>query len=626
MCGIVGLFATGDEPPRAEDVYKMAQTIQHRGPDSDGFFLSSRVALGYRRLAIIDPSGGNQPITNEDGSIVVFQNGEIYNFRQLRAELESKGHTFRTDSDTEAIVHLYEVEGEGFAERLRGMFAIAIFDRRRERLLLVRDRIGEKPLYYAHLPGMLLFASELKAMLALPTFPRAVDEEALLDFFTYRGVLAPKTIFRAARKLPAGHLLVADAGGVRPPRAYWRLSFADPFTDSPKRLADQLRELITESVRAQLVADVPVGAFLSGGVDSSAVVAAMVTAKQGQVRTYCVGFDDPSHDERAASRATAAALGTEHVDAQVPLDPESSLEVLPWYFDEPLADASAVPTYAVSKLARDHVRVALSGDGGDELFAGYRRYVYDRIENQVRHALPTPLRPPLALLAAAYPKGDWLPQKLRARTFLTNVLDDPAGAYFRSVRAGDPSVLLQHFGGDIRARLRGYEPFTVLGDAYARADAPDPLSRVLQTDLAIFLPEIILTKVDRASMAVSLEVRCPMLDHRLVEFAARIPVSLKLRRGRGKWILRRALDGVVPQSVLRSPKRGFDVPLGDWTRHRLRPQIEAAMRDAPPGLFEPKVLATTWREHLSGIADRSDFFWAVLVLDRWRRVHGIPLP
>jgi asparagine synthase (glutamine-hydrolysing) len=626
MCGIAGLLALRDgPPPRAEEIQAMVERLVHRGPDSDGFLIDGPAALGVRRLSIIDLEGGSQPIFSEDRSIAVFQNGEIYNFRELRAELEAKRHRFRTRSDTEVIVHLYEDVGERFVERLRGMFAIALFDRRRGRLLLARDRLGKKPLYYAELPNMLLFASELKSLLALPAFPRQLDEQALLDFFTFRGVPAPRSIFRSARKLPPAHLLVADVAGVRPPRPYWKLSFADPLDEPPERLAERLRELLDESVRLRLLADVPVGAFLSGGLDSSAVVAAMAAAQAGPVRTYCVGFDDPRHDERDEARPVAQALGSLHREQRVTLDPAVALEELPWYFDEPFADSSALPTYAVSRLARENVTVALSGDGGDETFAGYHRYLYDQRVGRVRKMLPPALLPLVRALAAVYPKGDWMPRRLRAKTVLACLGDDPLRAYFRSVRANDPALVLRQLSGSFRERLGGYDPFEVVHAAHARTDAPDPLGRLLQTDLSTYLVDDILTKVDRASMAASLEVRCPLLDHRLVELAARIPSHYKLRRGAGKWIFRRALEGLVPPSVLRRPKHGFDIPLRAWTRAQLRPAIERAIQDAPAEIFSRAALTAEWRKHRLGLSDRSELFWALLVFDAWRRRHAIPL-
>ena len=627
MCGIVGLLALRDGPPPcAEEVRAMAGTLVHRGPDADGFFVAGRAALGFRRLSVVDLHTGHQPAFGEDGSVAVFQNGEIYNFRELRGELEAKGHTFRSRGDTEAIAHLYEEEGERFVERLRGMFAIALYDRRRERLLLARDRLGKKPLYYAEVGDRLLYGSELKALLSLPSFPRAVDEQALLDFFCYRAVQAPKSIFRAARKLPPGHLLIADAAGARRPRPYWRLSFAEPFEEPAERLVERLRELLSESVQARLTADVPLGAFLSGGVDSSAVVAAMRAGGARPARTFCVGFDDGQHDERRYAAGVARALGTAHTEALVPLEPGVALEVLPWHFDEPFADSSAVPTYAVAKLARQHVTVALSGDGGDELFAGYQHYFFSYLVGCLREAIPEALRPLLGAVSRVYPRRSWMPRYLRAKTVLAATAEDPAQLYARSVRTNDPAFVLRYLGGDLRARLRGYDPTVVIEDAYRRADAPDTLGRMLQTDLATYLPDDILTKVDRASMAASLEVRCPLLDHRLVEFVARIPSGLKIRRGERKWIFRRALAGAVPRSALRRPKQGFSVPLAAWTRRDLREAIDQAISEAPPGLFDRAALDQSWQAHLVGAADHAEFFWALLVLDRWRRAHAAPLP
>jgi asparagine synthase (glutamine-hydrolysing) len=604
----------------------MATRLVHRGPDSDGYLVDGPVALGVRRLSIIDLATGDQPIFNEDRSVAVIQNGEIYNFPALRAELEQAGHVFRSRSDTEVIAHLYEQDGERFVERLLGMFAIAVYDLRRQRLVLARDRLGKKPLYYADLGTRLVFGSELKALLSLPSFPRTIDEPALLEFFTYRAVPGPRTIFRAARKLQPGHLLVVDADGPHEPRCYWRLSFADPFDDRPEILAERLRELLFESVRDRLVSDVPLGAFLSGGIDSSAVVAAMVSVSSGEVRTFSVGFDDPRHDERQAAAQTARALGTTHTESIVRLDPNAALDVLPWHFDEPFSDASAVTTYAVSRMAREHVTVALSGDGGDENFAGYTHHLYPMVAGRVRRALPGVPRPLWGALSAVYPRAPWVPRPLRGKTMLSYLSKDPVRGYARLVRATDPGLLLRLLDGDVRGQLHGYDPTAVLHDRYARTDAPDSLGRMLQLDLASYLVDDILTKVDRASMAASLEVRCPLLDHRLVEFAARIPSAYKLQAGVGKWIFRRALEGLVPAQILTRPKHGFDVPLGAWTLGPLRPAIEAAIAGLSPGLFDRTSLSSAWQEHQVGKRDHTELFWALLMLDRWRTVHDVPLP
>jgi len=627
MCGIAGLFGLRPSAHVTEaEARSMVATIAHRGPDDEGVLVEHGLALGYRRLAILDLAGGDQPIENEDGSVAVFQNGEIYNYRELREELVGKGHRFRTRSDTEVLAHLYEEEGEEFPRRLRGMFAVVVLDRARRRLVLARDRLGKKPLYVADLGDVLLYGSELKGFLALSRFPRQVDPHAVHDFFTYRYVPSPKTIFRAARKLPPGHLLVADAEGIRPPRPYWKLSFADPTDEPPERIARRLRDRLEESVSLRLVSDVPLGAFLSGGIDSTAVVAAMKASGADPVLTCCVGFEDPEHDERAGAEETARLLGTVHSSRSVPLDPAVALDLLPWHFDEPFADASAVPTYWVSRIARERVTVALSGDGGDESFAGYRRYRFDAIEGRLRRATPAWVRRHVVRpLAAVAPKGDWLPKSLRAKTLLQNVADDPARAYFRSVRANDPAVVLGHYGPGLREAVGEYDPYGVYEEAYEAADAPDPLGRILQTDLATYLPDDILAKVDRASMAVSLEVRCPLLDHRFVEEAARIPTALKLHRGLSKWIFRRAVEGLVPPEALARRKHGFDVPLRQWTLRELRADVERAIREAPAAAFDRAALERTWSRHRRGIRDASEFLWAFLVLDRWRARHGCEL-
>ena len=620
MCGFVGILDLSATPDgeRAQVLEAMTRTLVHRGPDDEGSFCDSHVALGHRRLSIIDLETGRQPIDNEDGSVWVVLNGEIYNHRDLRALLETKGHTFKTRSDTEAIVHAYEEWDVAFVEQLRGMFAFALWDRQRQRLLLARDRVGKKPLYYATVGDRLIFASEIKALLAFPGLDRALDLEAVSDYLSLLYIPREKTIFRRVRKLLPGHQLMASPTGTSVHR-YWDVHFA-PEPTSESRAAERVAELLSEAVGVRLESDVPLGAFLSGGLDSSAVVAMMARHASAPIASASIGFSDPAFDELSYARLSARHFLTDHRDEVVTPSAAEAVKALSWYYDEPFGDSSAIPTYYVSRLARQRVTVVLSGDGGDESFAGYRRYYFDVRENRLRGWVPAPIRGAVfGLLGAMYPKADYLPQIFRGKAFLSNVARTPWEAYLHSVSGVSEADKTGLLSVDTRRALGGYRTADLFHDLYRAADTADSLSRIQYIDFKTYLPDDILTKVDRASMANSLEVRCPFLDHHLIEYAARLPSSLKLRGRQSKLILRKAVAGLVPDVILKRPKMGFAMPVGSWLRTDLSELVhDHVLTDrSGHGLFAPETIRDFWREHEAGRRDRTTALWGLLVFNLW---------
>jgi asparagine synthase (glutamine-hydrolysing) len=625
MCGIAGFLHAGGRPPGQwqATLEAMTRTLVHRGPDDEGYYLDDRVGLGHRRLSVVDLETGRQPIGNETGDVWVIANGEIYNDPQLRQVLASKAHRFRTRSDSETIVHAYEEWGPDCVQHLRGMFAFALWDARRSRLLLARDRLGKKPLYYAHDPaGALVFGSELKALLAFPALDRSISLEAVSDYLSLLYVPREKCIFRAARKLLPGQVLIADGDRVRLEN-YWDLRFGDPVDDASA--ARRVAELLRESVELRLRSDVPYGAFLSGGIDSSAVVGHMARLSADPVATVAIGFADDAFDERAHARRVAAYFGTDHREEVVTADTVRVLDRLAWHFDEPFADASAIPTYCLAGLARRRVTVALSGDGGDESFGGYRRYVFDLRENRVRSWLPRRWsRTLVGLVGSLYPKGDYLPQMLRGKAFLTNIARTPWEAYLYSVSAFTEADKNWVLSPEARERLGSYRTAELFETLYAAADGPDPLARVLHIDFKTYLPDDILTKVDRASMAHGLEVRCPLLDQRLVEFTAKLPSRRKIDDGRTKVILREAVADLLPADVLARPKMGFVVPMHRWLRGPLRPVVEDLVLTGGEahGLFANDALRTLWRQHSTGLRDRTSELWGIAMFNLWYRRFG----
>jgi asparagine synthase (glutamine-hydrolysing) len=623
MCGIAGvLFADPSRGVEPALLRAMGDSIAHRGPDGFGTWSEPGIGLVHRRLSIIDLEGGRQPLGNEDGSVQVVFNGEIYNYVELRRRLEGRGHRFATASDTEVLVHLYEDEGEDLVHRLRGMFAFAIWDRARGRLVLARDRLGIKPLYVYRDDRRLLFGSEVKAILAAADVPRTIDVEALEDYLAFGMVPGSRSIFSRIEKVLPAHVLVArpDALDGRP-RRYWGLRIEPDDRPSAEDWCEAVRAKVEEAVRLHMVADVPVGALLSGGIDSGVVVASAAGLARGPLRTFSMGFAEASHNELPHARRVAGRYGTRHAEEVVTADAVALLDELTRYYDEPFADTSAIPTFLVARLASRHVKVALSGDGGDEAFGGYARYAHDLREAVVRRRLPRWLRrSALGPVARAWPKADWLPRPLRAKTALTNLALDEGDAYANTLTLCRPPLRRSLLARDLAPWLNGHDPARIVREHYATAPAGDALGGMIAADVATLLPDDYLVKVDRASMAHGLEVRPPLLDHELIELCARIPSTWKVRGGRTKWIFKRAFEGVLPESTIRRPKQGFEVPIDSWLRGPLRPVFEAAVLDrgARVGdLIDQRLAGRLYRDHLAGVGRHGGTLWGLLVLARW---------
>jgi asparagine synthase (glutamine-hydrolysing) len=609
MCGIVGYAGRTASFPGM--LRRMCDTIVHRGPDEAGYFESDPlVALGMRRLSIIDLAGGSQPITNEDGSVVVVFNGEIYNFRELRQQLERQGHRFRTATDTEVLAHLYEEVGHRLVDELRGMFAFALWDTRRQRLLLARDRLGIKPLYYAIRDGGIIFGSELKTLEAAGVAPDRPDRTAIAQFLALGYIPDPFTIYAGVEKLEPGRTLEWMPGAPIRITRYWAPPAAADASIDKETAIRELRRLLSEAVRYRLIADVPIGAFLSGGIDSAAVVAEMSRQLDRPVETYSIGFLEAEFNEADAAWETAAALRTSHHSLVLTPEVDELVEDVLAAFDEPFADSSAIPTYAVSQLAAADLKVVLSGDGGDELFGGYTRY----LDFQRRDiAVPRPVRSVIGGFARALPGGTF------GRNRLIELSRDAAGRY-RGMVANALAVReggVMEDGGPVWNGL--------LATAFEEAADQDRIGRLLLVDLLSYLPGDILTKVDRMSMAHSLEARVPLLDHHLVEFAMRIPSSLKIRNGSGKWIFRRAIEDLVPPAVMQRPKRGFGVPLATWMTREMRYRLDAVTD--PQGALAEYIDTAAARalreEHISGRRDHHAMMWKLIVLDSWLRRRAV---
>lgn len=629
MCGLVGFIGSSSIPFPETVIGRMNQVQHHRGPDQSGVYLdpAGRGALAHKRLSVLDLTHGLQPMSDPGGSLTLVFNGEIYNHAELKAELVAKGHPIKTRSDTETLLFAYKEWGADCLPRLRGMFAFGVFDSRDGSIFLARDRLGIKPMYYGRTGGSLVFASECKAILEFPGMSRETDLQALSDYFSLMYVPAPKSIYKAIRKVPAGHWLKAVPGGDPVIRSWWDLDFAAAEDGPPRDYAAGREELLAtleESVRSHMEADVPLGAFLSGGVDSAAVVALMARNSKRPILTNTIGFSHKAFDESAQAAKTAAFFKTEHQDFKVEPSAVEVMDKLAWYYDEPFADASMIPTYYVCEMARKRVTVALSGDGGDENFAGYRRYFFDRFENRLRARLPEALRAPLfGLLGSVYPKADWLPQRMRAKTLLRNLSYAPVRGYFTSMSHFQPEMKRSLFSGDLRRSLGGYDSLSVFEEHWDRCRSRDPLSRVQYLDFKTYLADDILVKVDRASMAHSLEVRVPVLDHKVVEMAARMPSAWKLKGRAGKYIFKDSLAGILPAEIFSRPKTGFSVPVGPWLRGDLRGYGEDLINGprglAATGLFDPKYLSRLWREHQSGLSDHTYPLFALLSFGLWHR-------
>jgi asparagine synthase (glutamine-hydrolysing) len=630
MCGIAGILYADSARPVDPSVTKaMGDAIAHRGPDAEGFWLEPGIGLVHRRLSIIDLSGGDQPIGNEDGSLQVVFNGEIYNFQELCAGLEARGHRFRTRSDTEVLVHLYEEEGEHLVERLRGMFAFALWDRRQRRLLLARDRLGLKPLYLYRDGEKLLFGSELKAILAYPQVDRTIDAEALEAFLAFGMVPGTASIFRRIEKLPPAHVLLVDAEHLdRAPRRYWQLRIEPDPKPTAEEWQERIRAKVAESVRLHMIADVPVGAFLSGGMDSSVITALAAPLHGEPLRTFSIGFREEAFSELPYARQVADRFGTHHVEEIVTADAVSLLDDLMHFFDEPFADPSAIPTYLVSRLASRSVKVVLSGDGGDEAFGGYARYAHDVREASVRRLLPAWLRRGLlGPLGRHWPKADWLPRPLRAKTLLTNLSLDPASAYANTLAVCRPPLRRRLLAPDVAAGLNGHQPEALVRAGYARAPMDDALGGMIAADVAVILPDDFLVKVDRASMAHGLEVRPPLLDHELLELGACIPSALKIRGKHTKWIFKQAFQDQLPEGVVWRPKQGFDMPIDAWLRQPLRERFEASVLDPQArvrDLVDQAMVRKVYQSHRAGIGRHGGILWSLLILATWAERYLTP--
>lgn len=629
MCGIVGIFdSRTPRPVDAALLSRMNDLQYHRGPDGDGLFVDPGIGLGHRRLSIIDLSGGAQPLFNEDHSVVVVYNGEIYNFQQLSRELIERGHRFRTHCDTEVIVHAWEEWGEACVERFRGMFAFALWDKNKESLFLARDRLGIKPLYYAtRSDGTILFASELKSILCDPALPRKIDPTAVEDYFAYGYVPDPKTIYRDVFKLAPGHTLTLRRGqALAQPRCYWDVKFDAEPQGTEADVIEDLIERFKDAVDCRMISEVPLGAFLSGGVDSSGVVAMMAGLSDEPVNTCSISFGDPAFDETSHAETVAHRYATNHRIGHVDPEKFDLIDDLAGLYDEPFADSSAMPTYRVCEIARRHVTVALSGDGGDEVFGGYRRYRWHCYEERLRQTVPQSIRGPLfGLLGSVYPKLDWAPRVLRAKSTLQALARDTAGGYFHTVSVVYDSVRNKIFSDRLRGELQGYSAREVMERHVRNAGTDDPLSCIQYADMKTYLPGDILTKVDRASMAHSLEVRVPLLDHPLVEWAGQLPSSLKLSGMEGKYIFKKSLEPYIPHDVMYRPKMGFAVPLSASFKGALRDKVNAAVNSeilADTQYFDRDYLRTVVDEHQSGVREHSAIIWSLMMFESFlRRVH-----
>lgn len=624
MCGISGMvYFDQNRPVLLEDLKRMCDAIVHRGPDDEGFFIDRNAGLGMRRLSVIDLATGRQPISNEDGRVWIVFNGEIFNYAVLRKELEGKGHKFSTNTDTETIVHAYEEYGEGCVEKLNGMFAFAIWDGRHRKLFIARDRLGVKPLYYFFNDRFLLFGSELKALLEYKEVPRDVDFEALDSFLTMEYIPAPLSIFKGIRKLPPGYTLILQDRKVEI-QQYWDLRF-NRLTGREEDLGQALFDLLQDAVRIRLVSDVPLGAFLSGGIDSSTIVCMMSECMDRPVKTFSIGFDDPSYNELKYARVVAKRFGTDHQELTLKPDVVHLVQDLVKYLDEPLADVSVFPTYLVSRLARQNVTVVLSGDGGDELFAGYEWYIADKIGRYYRR-LPAAMRDRWIPWAV-----DRIPPSAKKKGF-TNKLK-------RFVEGALLSDSLQHFrwsifmmeeaknqlySEDLKRAVDGLDTssrFTHYLDAFREAD---PLWQQQYADIKTYLVDDILVKVDRMSMANSLEARTPFLDYRVVEFAASLPSHLKLNGFRSKYLLKRSMASRLPAEIIHRKKEGFSIPMKNWLRQELRPLMEEYLSESrirKEGLFNAPYIKKLKEEHLKGTANHAHRLWSLMVFEIWRDVY-----
>jgi len=625
MCGIAGFTCFSSAAGDNSLLERMGQVIIHRGPDAGGEYLDENVGLCHRRLSIIDLSAaGNQPMHSSDGKLVIVFNGEIYNFQELRDELILEGYHFTSRTDTEVLLALYQRDGEELVEKINGMFAFALWDREQRKLFMARDRLGKKPFYYYLCDDGVVFGSELKSVLQVPWVPQSICPEAVYDFFAYQYIPDPKSIFQDIYKLEPGHTLTVTPDGVQK-KKYWDLSYLEQRDDNPSVVADELLEVIRKAVNQRMISDVPLGAFLSGGVDSSGVVGLMAEHSSSPVTTCSIGFDSKEFDEVEFAREIAKQFHTDHHEFTVKESVPDNLEKIAAYFDEPFADPSLVPTYFVSQLARRQVTVALAGDGGDEGFAGYSKYAVDELENRLRSAVPMWVKKLLL---------PWFEKRLagaqnrllrKAHTLCSTLVRDPAYGFYLTNSFFRQNIWDNIVADKFRLQLGSYHPSEITLQHYRTAPANDHLSRILYTDFKTYLPGDILVKVDRMSMANSLEVRAPLLDYEVVEFAARIPSAMKLNQGDKKHILKKAFGRLLSHETLYRKKMGFAVPLAEWLRTDLRAQVENWLFKSSGGLddyFNMEQVKLLWDEHLSGRQDYSSELWSMIMFQLWFNRYG----
>jgi asparagine synthase (glutamine-hydrolysing) len=623
MCGIAGIvdFDGGVLDERSARVKRMTRMIAHRGPDAEGFFDDAAASLGHRRLSIIDLESGAQPMVMDDGRLSLIFNGELYNFKQIRSELSAAGHLFRTESDTEVVLHAYAEWGEECLGRFNGMFALAIWDAKESILFLARDRVGKKPLYYARLQNTVVFASELKSILASGLVDTELDNKALMDYLSFGYVPCPRTIYSSVRKMPAASYRIEKLDGSRAER-YWNPSFAEVRQRSDAQVTEELAELLDDAVCSRMVSDVPLGAFLSGGIDSSLVVAAMARNSGNKVKTHTIGTGHSEHDEASLARQTATFLGTEHHEFIVSPEDESPLEEIAWHLDEPFADPSVLPTWHVCKMTRKSVTVALSGDGGDEAFGGYTfRYLPHRLESQVRSLLPAALRAAVfGPLGRIWPKSAALPKALRLSSIFENLAVGDAEAFYRDLLVVSESGLARLLRPEFVESLAGYDGFENVSRHYMDNDAKDALSRAQYADINFYMTDDVLVKVDRMSMAHGLEVRAPLLDYRIIEFAASLGSKQKMSLSKGKLPLRALAAAQLPETLLSQPKRGFTIPINEWLKGGMKDFFADRLFNSS-GLISEAVsidaVRAIWDEHQKGQRDHSAFLWSLVMLGMW---------
>ncbi len=625
MCGIVGIVESDlNRPVDRAALQRMVRTLVHRGPDEEGSVALAGVGLAMRRLSIVDLAGGQQPFTNETGDIQLVANGEIYNFPELRRELESLGHTFRSHSDIEVLVHGYEQWGTDVLPRVRGMFALALWDGRTRTLVAARDRAGEKPLYWTLTPQGLRLASEVKALLVCPDVSRELNPEALDQFLTYEYILAPRTILEGVHKVPPASCLTYRDGQVEVHR-YWDAASVPLAAWSDADAIEALRDRLRHAVISQMMAEVPLGAFLSGGIDSSAIVALMSAASRRPINSFSMGFDDGSYNELAFAREVATAFGTNHRERTVTPDLESLFDRLVVHLDEPFADVSMFPTYMVSSLAREYVTVALSGDGGDELFGGYDAYEAQALAARLG-GFGEAVMPALAAVAATLPpteKKKGLVNKVKRFTAGATTAPPDLGHYRWMVYLG-PAAKSRLYAAGLRDRLRAQDVYAPVREALGRFSQDDLLNRQLYADLSLYLADDILVKVDRMAMATSLETRAPFLDADVMELAFSMPAHMKIRNGERKWVLKQAMRGILPDAILARKKEGFSIPIKNWLRRELQPLMRSLLapdRVRARGLFEPAEVTRLVDDHVAGRENHAHTLFPLMVLERWSEEH-----